>query len=71
MASRRMREEGRVVVLVEINNQGLVVSARVDSSSGSPRLDEAALTAIRKARFKPIPVMAWPMPPKPKFLSIS
>ena len=28
MASRRMREEGRVVVLVEINNQGLVVSAR-------------------------------------------
>ena len=31
MASRRMREEGRVVVLVEINNQGLVVSARVDS----------------------------------------
>ncbi len=53
MASRRMREEGRVVVLVEINNQGLVVSARVDSSSGSPRLDEAALAAIRKARFKP------------------
>ena len=42
-----------MVVLVKSTTRGLVVSARVDSSSGSPRLDEAALTAIRKARFKP------------------
>lgn len=53
MASRRMREEGRVVVLVEINTQGLVERATVDSSSGFPRLDESALAAARKARMKP------------------
>ncbi|KRC76588.1 energy transducer TonB [Achromobacter sp. Root83] len=53
MASRRMREEGRVVVLVEINTQGLVERATIDASSGFPRLDESALTAARKGRFKP------------------
>ncbi|KOF53695.1 energy transducer TonB [Achromobacter sp. DMS1] len=53
MASRRLREEGRVLVLVEINTQGLVDRASIDTSSGYPRLDDAALTAARKARFKP------------------
>ncbi len=53
MASRRMREEGRVLVLVEINTQGLVDRATIDTSSGFPRLDESALTAARKAKFKP------------------
>jgi protein TonB len=53
MASRRMREEGRVVVLVEINTQGLVERATIDASSGFPRLDESALAAARKGRFKP------------------
>lgn len=52
-ASRRMREEGRVVVLVEINTQGLVDRATIDASSGFPRLDESALEAARKARMKP------------------
>ncbi|CAM3247877.1 hypothetical protein ACMA110817_03930 [Achromobacter marplatensis] len=52
-ASRRMREEGRVLVLVEINTQGLVDRAAIDTSSGFPRLDESALTAARKAKFKP------------------
>jgi len=51
--SRRMREEGRVLVLVEINTQGLVDRASIDTSSGFPRLDESALTAARKAKFKP------------------
>ncbi|SAI74367.1 siderophore-mediated iron transport protein [Bordetella ansorpii] len=51
--SRRMREEGRVVVLVDINKQGLVDSARIDASSGFPRLDEEALKAARKQRFTP------------------
>lgn len=53
MASRRMREEGRVLVLVEINTQGLVERATIDTSSGFARLDESALTAARKAKFKP------------------
>ncbi|MGE8636224.1 MAG: energy transducer TonB [Achromobacter piechaudii] len=53
MASRRMREEGRVLVLVEINTQGLVERATIDTSSGFSRLDESALAAARKAKFKP------------------
>lgn len=54
MASRRLREEGRVVILVEINAQGLVERASIDSSSGYSRLDEAALAAARQARFRPL-----------------
>lgn len=54
MASRRLREEGRVVVLVEINTEGLVERATIDASSGFSRLDESALAAARKARFKPL-----------------
>lgn len=46
-------EDGRVVLLVDIGADGLVATAVVDQSSGNPRLDEAALAAIRKARFKP------------------
>jgi len=53
MISRRMREEGRAVVLVEINTQGIVVSARIDKSSGFARLDEEALKAARKQRLTP------------------
>lgn len=54
MVSRRMREEGRVVVLVDINTQGLVDRAVIDASSGFSRLDESALAAARQARFKPL-----------------
>ena len=54
MTSRRLREEGRVVVLVEINTEGLVERATIDASSGFSRLDESALAAARKARFKPL-----------------
>ncbi|MFQ6722701.1 energy transducer TonB, partial [Bordetella pertussis] len=54
MASKRLREEGRVVVLVEISTQGLVDRASIDTSSGFSRLDESALAAARKARFKPL-----------------
>lgn len=53
-ASRRMREEGRVVVLVDINTEGIVERARIDTTSGYTRLDEAALAAARTARFKPL-----------------
>jgi protein TonB len=52
-ASKRRREEGRVMVLVVVSPQGLVEKATVVSSSGYPRLDEAALEALRRVRFKP------------------
>jgi len=52
-ASLMRREEGRVIVRVSIDTRGEVSAATVQRSSGHERLDEAALDAARKARFKP------------------
>ena len=52
-ASQRRREQGRVVVRVLISTSGTVVNASVARSSGFERLDDAALKAVRQARFKP------------------
>lgn len=52
-ASRRDGEQGDVKLEIEVDERGLPSSARVVSSSGWQRLDEAALKAVRKARFIP------------------
>lgn len=51
--SRRMAEEGTVVLRVELTETGDVGAARVQSSSGFARLDEAALNAVRTWRCHP------------------
>ncbi len=51
--SRRMGEEGTVVLRVELNEQGSVSAAQVSASSGYARLDEAALIAVRTWRCNP------------------
>lgn len=51
--SRRMGEEGTVVLRVELDEQGQVGAARVSGSSGFARLDEAALAAVRSWRCNP------------------
>lgn len=51
--SQRRGEQGRVVLRVLISPLGQVADAQVRQSSGHKRLDDAALDAIRKARFKP------------------
>lgn len=51
--SRRLGEAGVVVLRVELNEQGRVISAQVKSSSGYSRLDEAALTAVKTWRCHP------------------
>jgi protein TonB len=51
--SRRMREEGLVIVRVQINTKGYVDKATIQKSSGFERLDESALQAVRRAAFKP------------------
>lgn len=48
--ARRMGEEGEVVLRVELSEDGQIASARIASSSGFRRLDEAALAAIKKWR---------------------
>lgn len=51
--SRRLGEEGAVVLRVELDEQGKVCAARVSASSGFVRLDEAALDAVRTWHCNP------------------
>jgi periplasmic protein TonB len=53
LPSRRAREEGRVEVQVLVDAAGAPRQAVLLRSSGHDRLDEAALAAVRAARFKP------------------
>lgn len=63
-ASRRLNESGRVLIRVEIDAHGRARQVQLTRSSGSNRLDEAALAAVRAARFKPYtengqPLVVW------------
>ena len=51
--SRRLGETGVVVLRVELDETGRVALARISSSSGHARLDEAALGAVRSWRCIP------------------
>ena len=51
--SRRMGEQGKVVLRVLVNEKGLAEQASVQTSSGSARLDEAGRQAALRALFKP------------------
>ena len=46
-------ENRRVVVLIEANEKGSIVNARITRSSGVPALDEKILRAVRSAKVKP------------------
>jgi protein TonB len=52
-ASRRIGEEGRVLLRVRVSAQGLPLSVDIRQSSGFPRLDEAARAAVERWRFVP------------------
>ena len=51
--ARRMGEEGKVVLRVQVAASGLPTGVALQSSSGSQRLDEAALEAVRRWKFVP------------------
>lgn len=51
--SRRMGEQGKVVLSVFVLASGEAADVRVATSSGHARLDEAALQAVRRWRFVP------------------
>jgi protein TonB len=51
--SRRMGEQGKVVLRVLVNEKGMADQVVVQSSSGSARLDEAGRQAALRALFKP------------------
>ena len=46
-ASKRLNEQGLVVLRVELDETGHITSARVETSSGYKRLDEAGLAIVK------------------------
>jgi protein TonB len=52
-ASRRLREQGLVVLRVLVDERGKAQQLSVHESSGHERLDRAALDAVGRAAFKP------------------
>lgn len=68
MLSRRLGEEGRVVLRVLVNSGGGADEVQIRSSSGHERLDDAARETVRRWRFVPAkrgeqPVAAWVLIP--------
>jgi periplasmic protein TonB len=51
--SRRMGEEGKVVLRVHVSAQGISLQVDIKQSSGYPRLDEAGRAAVEKWHFVP------------------
>jgi periplasmic protein TonB len=51
--SRRLGEQGQVLLRVEVGAEGRAGQIAVERSSGSPRLDNAAIEAVRQWRFTP------------------
>lgn len=52
-ASRRMGEEGKVLLRVHVSAQGHAHAVEVKQSSGHSRLDDAARAAVERWRFVP------------------
>lgn len=66
--SRRMGEEGKVVLRVFVNEQGLPADVQLRTSSGSSRLDNVALETVRQWKFVPArrgnqAIAAWVLVP--------
>lgn len=51
--SRRLREQGLVVLKVLIDEHGMASRIEVETSSGHARLDDAAREAVARAAFRP------------------
>lgn len=51
--SRRQGEEGRVLMKVLVSAYGAAEDVRIEKSSGSDRLDNAAVSAVKRWRFIP------------------
>ena len=66
--SRRLGEEGKVVLRALVEPEGRSGQIEIRSSSGSPRLDQAAVEAVRRWKFIPArrgdeTVAAWVLIP--------
>ena len=53
LLSRNRGESGKVLLLVQVTAQGAAAQVEIRQGSGFPRLDQAALNAVRNWRFVP------------------
>jgi periplasmic protein TonB len=53
LVSRRLGEEGRVLMKVLVSADGSAENVQIEKSSGSERLDNAAINAVKRWRFIP------------------
>jgi len=60
--AKRMGEEGRVFLRVQVEASGLPSKVEVRTSSGSERLDQAALEAVKRWKFVPAKQGDKPVP---------
>jgi protein TonB len=60
--ARRLQQEGLVKLRVQVTADGRASSVQIESSSGWPILDEAALRAVKNWRFHPARVGGIPIP---------
>ncbi len=51
--SRRIGEEGRVLMKVLVSSEGTAQEVQIETTSGSNRLDQAAVNAVKQWRFIP------------------
>jgi periplasmic protein TonB len=58
--AQRLGEEGTVVLRFLVSATGSVVQSQIASSSGHPRLDDAARDALSQCRFRPATVDGKP-----------
>jgi protein TonB len=61
-ASRRLGEEGKVLLDVYLLADGTVGQIKIKVSSGYPRLDEAALAAVKRWHYVPASRGGEPIP---------
>ena len=62
--SRRNHEEGKVLLRIQVNLQGRAILIQIKRSSGSARLDNAAINHVQNNIFTPAqhngkPIIAW------------
>ncbi len=66
--SRKLNEQGRVLLRVHVAADGSATEVQLDKSSGYPRLDDSALATVRRWKFVPArlgqeAVAAWVLVP--------
>ena len=62
--ARQQRVQGKVVLLVLVDENGRVAESRVQSGVAQPAVNEAVLAAVKNAKFRPatkngVPVKMW------------